>query len=84
MRLSCACLPVSKDARVKPLDDGVQRRDKAKEHILLDRLGAEDSIESALDRFAGPLGIPNAKTRVALVDLDHLVCSETHILSYRR
>lgn len=81
MRLSCACLPVSKDARVETLDNGVQRRYKAVEHILLGRLGAENSIESTLDRFVGPLGVPNAKTRLVLVDLDHLACSENNKLA---
>lgn len=73
VRLSRACLSVRKDARIEPLDDGIQRRHKAKEHILLDRLGAENSIERALDRFGGPLGVPNTKTRLVVVDLNHLV-----------
>lgn len=78
MRLSCARLSVRKDARVEPLDDGVQCRHKAGEHIFLDRLGAENSIESALDRLVGPLGVANAEARLVLVDIDHLVCNENN------
>lgn len=73
VRLSRPCLAVCKDTGIEPFDDGVQRRHEAEKYVLLGRLGAEDSVESTLDRFVGSFGVPDTNACLALVDFDHLV-----------